>query len=96
MMFSISEDELDVLDNMDQNDFVSDLLEKVRARKQVDGEPMNLPEEMSFAPNEIPMCKFVITDAQLREYFDAWMYSDKNARRLTELNTIIRDRIISR
>jgi hypothetical protein len=60
-----------------------------------DGEPMELPEEMPFTTDEIPMRKFVITDAQLREYFDAWMYSDKDVRRLTELNTIIRDRTIA-
>jgi len=95
MMFSITDDELDVLDNMDQNDFVRDLLNRIRARKQIDGESMELPEEMPFASIEIPMKKFVITDAQLREYFDAWMYSDKDARRLTELDTIIRDRVIA-
>jgi len=62
---------------------------------QISGEPMELPEEMPFTPDEISMRKFVITDAQLREYFDAWMYSDKDARRLTELNTVIRDRTIA-
>jgi hypothetical protein len=86
---------LNTLDNMDQNDFVRDLLERVRARKQIGGEPMELPEEMPFTSDEIPMKKFVITDAQLREYFDAWMYSDKDARRLTELNTIILDRVVA-
>ena len=94
-MFSITEDELDTLDNMDQNDFVRDLLERVRLREQIDGESMELPEEMPFSSIEIPMKKFVITDAQLREYFDAWMFSTKDARRLTEINTIIRDRIIA-
>lgn len=34
-MFSITEDELNTLDNMDQNDFMRDLLEGVRARKQI-------------------------------------------------------------
>jgi len=32
--FLISEDELDTLDNMDQNDFVRDLLERIRGRKR--------------------------------------------------------------
>ena len=73
------------------------LMDEILERTPIssDGEPMELPEEMPFTSDEIPMRKFVITDAQLREYFDAWMYSDKDARRLTELNATIRDRVIS-
>jgi len=34
--FVISEDELDALDNMDQNDFIIDVLERIHSRKLSD------------------------------------------------------------
>lgn len=56
---------------------------------------MDLPEEMPFTPDEIPQKKFVVVDSELRQFFDAWMYSTKDVRILTRLNSAIRGRIIS-
>jgi hypothetical protein len=56
---------------------------------------ITLPEEMFFTSEEIPQRKFVITDSELRLFFDAWMFSTKDVKELHKLNDIIRERIIS-
>lgn len=57
--------------------------------------PMYLPEEMPFDPDDIPQKKFVIVDDELRQFFDAWMFSSKDVRILHKINDDVRNRIIS-